>query len=319
MSTTTSLPASLRELGTELVAALVRALARAVGGLTSTFAMLGIAVPVGLAGCESSTASVASAAPPIATPSPVEVQAPPAADKELGDFRITFYYVIGEDEADRLAKRHEATHAAPGAPEAAPPDALGAGAVESTVMAAVEPTPLVTLYNGRDCAPIADVSAGFASAIALQGTGKLRDGRVVNVFGRCKCGETSRCYSVTGRTWGSAGNGRALDPFRTVAVDPKQVKLGSLLYIPALDGMTMPGRAPVGGFKHDGCVAADDTGGGIDGMQLDLFVARRVYYLGLARNRGSHGWAKHVKVMEGKLRCQRKGGRVSRVGASGSI
>jgi 3D (Asp-Asp-Asp) domain-containing protein len=259
-----------------------------------------------------------------ATPAPVPVAqvAPPAvaADvvaeaevpRDLGNFRVTFYYVIGEAEADWIARKHEAKHAAAAAAKGEP------------VMAAVDPAAeiakpeLVTLW-GKDCSPIAEVSPEFASAISLQGTGKLRDGRVLNTSGRCKCAQTTRCYQVTNRTWGNAGTGRALDPFRTVAVDPRQVKLGSLLYIPALDGMTMPGRPPVGGFVHDGCVAADDTGGGIDGKQIDLFVAKRAFYLGLARRRGSHAWAKHVRVMDGSKLCKRESGHVVRVGASTSI
>ena len=90
---------------------------------------------------------------------------------------------------------------------------------------------------------------------------------------------------MTENQWGTAGSGQPLQPFRTVAVDPKVVKLGSLLYVPLLEGRTMPGRAPWGGFVHDGCVVADDTGGHIDGNQLDLFVGRKAYFLGLSGSR----------------------------------
>src|SRR5688572_28522127 len=112
------------------------------------------------------------------------------------------------------------------------------------------------------------------------------------------------------------GSGQPLEPFRTVAVDPKRIKLGSLLYIPILDGVRMPGRSPVGGFIHDGCVVAGDTGGGIQGAQLDLFVARRAYVQGLARRGGSHGWMKKIDVVDGSTRCTRKGGKVSRSAAA---
>jgi 3D (Asp-Asp-Asp) domain-containing protein len=290
MSTT-----SLRDLGSDLLAALMRALDRIAAGFTSACAMLGI----GMAGCADAPAAPASTVvvAPIGAPEGAPVVEAPA---DLGEFHVTFYYVIGEDEADQIAKHRDAKNRK----------------ADPTLMASVEPETapqLVTLYNGRDCDPIAEVSERFASQLELQGTGKLRDGRVVNVWGRCKCGDARRCFKVTGRKWGNSGTGRALDPFRTVAVDPKQVKLGSLLYLPALDGMTMPGRAPIGGFKHDGCVSADDTGGGIDGKQLDLFVARRAFYVGLARRGGSHSWSKHVKVLDGKGRCERKDGRVHKI------
>ena len=72
------------------------------------------------------------------------------------------------------------------------------------------------------------------------------------------------------------------------------------------------GRSPWGGFVHDGCVVADDTGGGIDGNQLDLFVGRRGYYLGVSGKGGSHAWAKHVPVFDGTKICERKGRKVAR-------
>jgi hypothetical protein len=102
-----------------------------------------------------------------------------------------------------------------------------------------------------------------------------------------------------------------------VAVDPKVVKLGSLLYVPLLEGRTMPGRAPWGGYVHDGCVVADDTGGHIDGNQLDLFVGRKAYFLGLSGSGSSHAWARHVPVFDGSKICERKGRVVAR--KSGAI
>jgi 3D (Asp-Asp-Asp) domain-containing protein len=306
---------SLRDLGSDLLAALMRVLDRIAGGIAGGIASACAVLGIGMAGCADAPAApaptVVATAPVIA---PVVAPEPP---KDLGEFHVTFYYMIGEDEAELVTKQKRARTAARKA-------ARSGGAADTTVMASIDPAaataaPLVTLYNGKGCSPIADVTESFADQLALQGTGKLRDGRVVNVWGKCKCGDARRCFKVTGRKWGNSGTGRPLEPFRTVAVDPKQVKLGSLLYLPALDGMTMPGRGPIGGFKHDGCVAADDTGGGIDGRQLDLFVGRRAFYIGLARRRGgSHRWAKQVKVLDGKGRCERKGGHVQRV-ATGSI
>jgi hypothetical protein len=79
----------------------------------------------------------------------------------------------------------------------------------------------------------------------------------------------------------------------------------------------MPGRPPWGGFVHDGCLVADDTGGGIKGKQLDLFVGRKGNYLGLSGSGGSHAWARHVPVYDGSSRCERKGRRIGR--KSGAI
>lgn len=208
--------------------------------------------------------------------------------KPLGQFNITFYYVIGEDEVGKPANDNAA----------------------GTELAAVDGS-RVTLYEAGSCSKIADVSAEFAQQLAIQGTGKLDDGRVLNIWGRCTCGY-SPCFKVTENEWGTSGTNHPLQPFRTVAVDPKVVKLGSLLYVPLLEGHTMPGRPPWGGFVHDGCVVADDTGGHIDGNRLDLFVGRKAYFLGLSHSGSSHAWAQHVPVYDGSKICQRKGRHVSR-------
>jgi 3D (Asp-Asp-Asp) domain-containing protein len=215
--------------------------------------------------------------------------------KPIGDFTITFYYVIGEDEIVRKKPAND----------------------NSAELAAVTPDQdNVTLFEAGTCKEIAEVSHEFAGQLALQGTGKLHDGRVLNIWGRCKC-SSAPCFKVTENQWGTAGSNHPLQPFRTVAVDPKVVKLGTLLYVPLLEGRTMPGRAPWGGYVHDGCVVADDTGGHIDGNRLDLFVGRKAYFLGLSGSGSSHAWAKHVPVFDGSQICERKGRKISR--KSGAI
>jgi 3D (Asp-Asp-Asp) domain-containing protein len=238
-------------------------------------------------------AAVVSPLPkPVAPPAPTP---PPASTepRKLGAFEITFYYVIGEEE---IAKKP-------------PRDARN-----SAELASISETEVSTLYDAR-CAPIAQVQPEFAAALALQGTGKLNDGRVLNIWGNCSCPH-SPCFAVTANQWGTAGSGKPLQPFRTVAVDPKVIKVGSWLYVPLLEGRTMPGRAPWGGFVHDGCVVAEDTGGGIDGHQLDLFVGRHAYFLGLSGQEGSHSWARHAEVFDGSEICARKDRKVSRTAGS---
>jgi 3D (Asp-Asp-Asp) domain-containing protein len=296
-----------------------------------------IAMTFGLAsaGCESDSAGAsavqASAMTVEKTESTVRTAATPdaafdaAMEKEptpIGKFTITFYYMIGEDEvasraAAKAAKLAEARPANDNE-DAEGEDAEGEGVGSDSVgeLASIVVPEMVTIYEGRTCKPITQVTKEFGAQLTLQGTGQLRDGRVVNVSGRCDC-ERSPCFKVTSNKWGTAGNGRPLQPFRTVAVDPRVVKLGSLLYVPLLDGRTMPGRAPWGGYVHDGCVVADDTGGGIDGNQLDLFVGRKGYYLGISGSGGAHSWARNVPVYDGSKRCERNGRQVSR--RSGAI
>jgi 3D (Asp-Asp-Asp) domain-containing protein len=262
-------------------------------------------------GCQS-TSDIAKETPPAA----IAVQAPAAAEtprdeagpRQLGQFSITFYYVVGEDELP----------AKPVLVAANDNRGSDAGASDTKLTSITSACDRVTLYaGGGRCEPIADVSKDFASQLALQGTGRLHDGRVLNIFGACNCNH-SPCFKVTNAQWGTAGTGRPLQPFRTIAVDPKVIKLGSLLYVPLLEGRLMPGRAPWGGFIHDGCVIADDTGGHIAGSRIDLFVGRKAYFVGLGRSGsgGSHAWARHVPVFDGSGICERKDRRIGRKAAS---
>ena len=129
---------------------------------------------------------------------------------------------------------------------------------------------------------IATVPKAFADDLAIEGSGKLSDGRVVNAGGNCACasGMTS-CYVVLDATmypWGVGVMSRALKPYRSIAVDPTRIAFGDKVYVPELDGVTMPGSY---GFVHDGCLEADDTGGAIKGAHIDFFVGQKSSYLTL--------------------------------------
>ncbi|HEX3764652.1 MAG TPA: 3D domain-containing protein, partial [Kofleriaceae bacterium] len=109
----------------------------------------------------------------------------------------------------------------------------------------------------------------YACSLKLEGSGLMRDDRVVNYTGPCKFGYGT-CFEqldVADFPFGRGAGLRPLIPFKSVAVDPRVVPLGEPLYIPELDGMVLPD-----GSIHDGCVRADDTGGGIKGKKLDFFV-----------------------------------------------
>jgi len=180
--------------------------------------------------------------PDAMTPDDAGVDAMPRPDPgpSLGTFDLTYYWVAYEG------------------------DHLGGAAT--------------ALYDTA-CTTLATVPGDFASAIALEGTGRLLDGRVLNVDGACGC-PTSPCYVEVddAHPWGYGVQGRALVPFRTVAVDASVISYGTGLYLPVLDGVTMPGDAPWGAFVHDGCVVAGDTGGGIVGMHVDFFAGLKSAY-----------------------------------------
>jgi len=179
----------------------------------------------------------------------------------LGNFQLTFYWVTTEDEFT--------------------------GAKDTDLF-------------DSSCTLLATVPAAFASSLALEGTGRLSDGRLLNTAGACGC-STSPCYieADAAHPWGYGVQNKALVPFRSFAVDKAEIPYGTRLYVPELDGVSMPGDAPWGAFVHDGCVSADDTGGGIVGKHVDWFVALKASYSTLD---GALGLSS-VTVHEGGTRC----------------
>jgi 3D (Asp-Asp-Asp) domain-containing protein len=122
------------------------------------------------------------------------------------------------------------------------------------------------------------VGSDFSKALALAGTGRLGDGRVLSYAGPCSCPSTP-CYLVADadHPWGYGVKDIALAPFRSIAVNTSDIPIGTPLYVPAFDGLSMPGDKPWGGFVHDGCVRADDTRTSLATKQLDWFVAFGAY------------------------------------------
>ncbi len=152
----------------------------------------------------------------------------------------------------------------------------------------------------KRCKRIARVSKQFKKRLTLEGSGKLKDGRLVTTAGGCTC--SGPCFWVADEKypWGAGVAQRPLSPFRSIAVDPKRIKIGSSLYVAELDGLTMPGSGDTGGFVHDGCVVADDRGGGVRGRQIDFFAAQRGHY----RNFFKRHKINKVSVFAGGARCK---------------
>lgn len=206
-------------------------------------------------------AAAPAPAPDAARPEQPSAKIPaPAHGRKLGRFQVTYYWIASERRGHRGHTR---------------------------------------VLRDPSCRRIARVSTRFARKLDLEGTGRLRDGRLLNVAGHCAC--HGRCYSIAGHAhrFGFGVHNRPLSPFRSVAVDPSYVTIGERLYIPALDGVRMPGRPPWGGFISNGCVVADDRGGGIRGRQLDFFTASRSLYRALF---GAHPLT-HVTVYDGAGHC----------------
>ena len=109
----------------------------------------------------------------------------------------------------------------------------------------------------------------FAWSLRLEGSGLMNDGRVINYTGKCPFGYGT-CFEqldIAEHPFGRGAGYRPLVPFKSVAVDPRLVPIGEPIYIPEFDGLVLPD-----GSIHDGCVRADDTGGGIKKRKMDFFV-----------------------------------------------
>jgi 3D (Asp-Asp-Asp) domain-containing protein len=187
----------------------------------------------------------------------------PEPGPSLGPFELTYYWVTAEDEFS--------------------------GAADTAIY-----------DEDASCAVLAMVPAEFADSLDLEGTGRLADGRVINVDGSCSC-PRSPCYFEVDvdHPWGYGVQNRALEPYRSFAVDRDVIEYGTPLWVVELDGVAVPGDPPWGGFVHDGCVIAADTGGSIIGAHVDWFVGLRASYQALDGALGLD----EVTVHDGGARC----------------
>jgi hypothetical protein len=142
---------------------------------------------------------------------------------------------------------------------------------------------------------IATVPIEFADALALEGSGKLLDERMINIGG-CGCGGGYDCFVELDPIefpWGQGSQGNALVPYLSIATDTAVLAFGTSIYSPDLDGQPLPG-----GGTHDGCLLAADVGGSIDGMHIDWFVGLRNNYLTLDPD-----VPEQVELFEGGTAC----------------
>lgn len=112
---------------------------------------------------------------------------------------------------------------------------------------------------------IEHVTASFKRQLDIEGSARLRDGRIVN-FDQKIDGSWSY-MEAPNAAFGLGLDGYKLIPYRTLAVDPEVIRPGTVLYLPALDGVSLPS-----GEIHDGFMFAHDERQGIIGNRIDVFV-----------------------------------------------
>ena len=126
-------------------------------------------------------------------------------------------------------------------------------------------------YRGKDATALEDArghviartTARFRRDLIMEGSGLLRDGRTIE-YDRKSHGKNR--FRIARSKYGGGRLGCALVPYRTVAVDPHFVKLGSTVSIPQLKGALLPD-----GTIHDGIFLADDRGH-FRGAHIDFFI-----------------------------------------------
>jgi 3D (Asp-Asp-Asp) domain-containing protein len=109
------------------------------------------------------------------------------------------------------------------------------------------------------------VTPSFKRQFDIEGSARLRDGRIVNFHQ--KIDGSWRYLVARNAPYGLGVDGYKLIPYRTLAVDPEVIRPGTVLYLPALDGVRLPS-----GEIHDGFFFAHDEGQGITGQRIDVFV-----------------------------------------------
>jgi len=164
----------------------------------------------------------------------------------------------------------------------------------------------VALMNAS-CAPIAHVPRGFYEAVCVQGSGVLRRGQTVSFAKRdCACAEicprTSQkiCFEeldAKAFPFGRGAAGTPIRPMHTIAADTSVLPMGTVVYIPELDGAPRGGGS---GEPLDGCFVVEDRGLRVKGEHVDIFTGHPLHTAALEQRLPSnHG----VTVVVEAPRC----------------
>ncbi len=142
--------------------------------------------------------------------------------------------------------------------------------------------PTVALMSAS-CQPIAQVPRAFHDALCVQGSGSLKRGGTVSFAKRdCACADLCPrtgqriCYDALDPTafpFGRGAAGTAITPLRTLAADTAVLPMGTVVYLPELDG------APRGdgGDTIDGCFIVEDRGLKVKGEHVDIFTGNATH------------------------------------------
>ncbi|MCX7732476.1 MAG: 3D domain-containing protein [candidate division WOR-3 bacterium] len=120
-------------------------------------------------------------------------------------------------------------------------------------------TPLYTI----DGKLLGRFSSAFVKDFKTESAARLRDGRCISYL------KGSGRVKVVDRFLGHGGF--TLTELKSIAVDPEIIPLGSKLYIPQFEGVSVNGR------QLNGVFYAHDIGGAVKGKHIDVFIGKREY------------------------------------------
>lgn len=100
--------------------------------------------------------------------------------------------------------------------------------------------------------------SAFVQDFKREAAAKLKDGRCISYLKRAGRAQVVDRFLGTG--------GFKLTELRSIAVDPRVIPMGSLVYIPQAENVTVDGKRLTGLFR------AHDIGSAVKGKHIDIFV-----------------------------------------------
>ncbi|MGK0290724.1 MAG: 3D (Asp-Asp-Asp) domain-containing protein [bacterium] len=102
-------------------------------------------------------------------------------------------------------------------------------------------------------------------------------------------------YKLSSGKYGEGVKNMHLIPYRTIAVDPRKIRYGSIVFIPAARGKRL--KLPSGKIiRHDGYFYAADTGSAIRWSHIDIFsgVSKSNPFPRFVRSRSSRRFTAYI-------------------------
>lgn len=155
------------------------------------------------------------------------------------------------------------------------------------------------------------VNGGVAKRILMEGSARLPSGKLVNLQNSPKAQSDPRKSDAVFREvdpesfpWGYDSQSGALEPWKSLASDPKKIPYGSKVYIPLFDSMEVLNPKTNQFFCHDGMFMARDFSWSFKGFWIDLFTGNYAAYKDILKKIDPLVKTKKIKNTEGQKQEQ---------------